>query len=370
MPEHAQLARPGEGTLLWTPSDSTRTSSHISRYLRWLTEHRALEFTAYDDLWRWSVSDLEGFWSSIWDFFQVAGPRPRRALQEIRMPGADWFPGAAVNYAEHALRRRDGRFAVIAASETRPFTTLSYAELHRQVAAVAASLRRLGIRRGDRVVAYLPNIPEALVAFLACASLGAIWASCPPEFGARSVADRFRQIEPRLLFAVDGYRFKGRPHDRRPEVMQLRAELPTVQHLVMVPYLGSGPPPSAGPGATPWPDLLAGSPPLVFEPLPFAHPLWILYSSGTTGLPKAIVQGHGGILLEHLKTLALHLDVGPEDRLFWYTTTGWMMWNFLISGLLLGATVLMYDGHAAHPDIGCLWRFAAETGMTYFGTSA
>ena len=371
MTKDAEVGTLADGKLLWQPSDVAIAASNIGRYLGWLEEERGLRFRDYEALWSWSVSDLEGFWSSIWDFFAVQSHHSyRRVLEEVRMPGAEWFPGATLNYAEHALRRHDNAPAVVAASETRSTVTISYAELHRQVAALAASLKRLGVGRGDRVAAYLPNIPEALTAFLATASLGAVWASCPPEFGARSVADRFRQIEPRLLFAVDGYRFKGRPHDRLSEVMQLRAELPTVEHLVMVPYLYDTSTPNSDPRTLAWAELLAHPASLVFEPVPFAHPLWVLYSSGTTGLPKPIVQGHGGILLEHLKTLALHLDIGPTDRLFWYTTTGWMMWNFLVSGLLRGATLLLYDGHAAHPDLGHLWRFAAETGMTYFGTSS
>ncbi len=358
-------------TPLWAPSDRERTSSNIARYLRWLEEHRGLRFAAYEDLWRWSVTDLAGFWSSLWEFFQIRGHAPAaRALEDSPMPDARWFPGATLNYAEHALCRRDDHPAVIAWSEARPPVRLTYGELYRQTAGVAAGLRRLGVRPGDRVVAYLPNIPEALIAFLATASLGAIWASCPPEFGAESVIDRFRQIEPRALFAVDGYRFKGRAVVRRPEVATLRASLPTLEHVVLVPHLRDHPPRTAGDGTILWEDLSDPAGTLDFAALPFDHPLWVLYSSGTTGLPKAIVQGHGGILLEHLKTLSLHLDLRADDRFFWYTTTGWMMWNFLASGLLLGATLLLYDGHPFHPDPGALWRFAAETEMTYFGTSA
>jgi len=360
-----------EGALLWEPSRQARVRSNMGRYLRWLAEHRDREFAGYSDLWEWSVSDLTGFWSSLWDFFQIRAHRPyAQVLADTRMPGARWFQGAELNYAEHALRRRDEHPAVIAGSETRPPVTLTYNELSRQTAAVAAALRRMGVGRGDRVVAYLPNIPETLVAFLATASLGAIWASCPPEFGLRSVVDRFRQIEPRVLFAADGYRFKGQTYDRRPEVIQLRASLPTLEHLVFVPYLKEHPPQEAVPDATHWSDLVVGRHDLAFAPVPFEHPLWVLYSSGTTGPPKAIVHGHGGILLEHLKALALHLDLTDADRFFWYTTTGWMMWNFLVSGLLLGSTLLLYDGHPGHPDLGALWRFAQETRMTYFGTSA
>jgi acetoacetyl-CoA synthetase len=368
-----KLATPriAEGALLWELSAAARARSNMGRYLQWLAEERSREFAGYDDLWRWSVSDSAGFWSSLWDFFQIrAHRRYTEVLADPYMPGARWFEGAELNYAEHALRRADDHPAVIAGSETRPSVRMTYKELCRQTAAVAAALRRMGVGRGDRVVAYLPNIPEALVAFLATASLGAIWASCPPEFGLRSVVDRFRPIEPRVLFAVDGYRFKGQSYDRRAEVRQLRASLPTVEHLVLVPYLEEQRAWDGTPDGMQWSDLAAGDDALRFTPVPFAHPLWILYSSGTTGPPKAIVHGHGGILLEHLKALALHLDLTEADRFFWYTTTGWMMWNFLVSGLLLGSTLLLYDGHPGHPDLRALWRFAHETRMTYFGTSA
>ncbi len=360
-----------EGALLWEPSDRERTGSNIARYLQWLTEHRGRHFADYDELWRWSVTDLEGFWSSLWEFFRIrAHASPVRALEDPRMPGARWFPGATLNYAEHTLSRRDDHPAVIAHSEGRPPLRLTYGELYRQSAGVAAGLQRLGVRPGDRVVAYLPNIPEALVAFLATASLGAVWAGCPPEFGAQSVIDRFRQIEPRVLLAVDGYRFKGRTFDRLPEVVKLRASLPTLEHLVLVPLLRDGSSRDVGGDTIRWEDLPDHTDTMDFAAVPFDHPLWILYSSGTTGLPKPIVQGHGGILLEHLKALSLHLDLTGDDRFFWYTTTGWMMWNFLVSGLLLGSTLLLYDGHPSHPDLTALWRFAEQTQMTYFGTSA
>ena len=345
--------------------------ANITRYRRWLKEHRGLSFESYDSLWRWSVGDLEGFWSSVWEFFGVKAHRPYvRVLGERRMPGARWFEGAELNYAEHALGRRDEHAAIVAGSETRPLITLTYAELHRQTAAVAASLKRLDVGRGDRVAAFMPNVPEALVAFLATASIGATWSSCSAEFGISSVVDRFQQIEPKVLFAVDGYRYGGKPFDRLPQVGQLVGSLPSLEATVVVPYLTERPSLDGIRGAHLWHDLFAGNPGLTFEPVPFEHPLWILYSSGTTGLPKPIVQGHGGILLEHLKTLSLHLDLGSEDRFFWYTTTGWMMWNFLISGLLLGSTVVLYDGHPGHPDLDVLWRLAQDTGTTYFGASA
>ncbi|HLW59336.1 MAG TPA: acetoacetate--CoA ligase [bacterium] len=362
-----------EGTVLWEPTAEDRSRAAITKYLAWLEARRGRAFDSYEELWRWSVTDLEGFWTSIWEFFDVRSHHPyARVLADRRLPGATWFPGAEINYAEHALRRRDEHPAVLSRSETRPPTTLTYAQLHRQTAAVASALRQMGVGRGDRVVAYMPNIPETLVAFLAAASLGAIWSSCPPEFGIRSVVDRFRQIEPNVLFAVDGYRYGGASYDRMEAVAELQRCLPTVTATVLVPYLRDAPPRDRLSSVQLWSEVADRPSPsaLEFQSVPFDHPLWVLYSSGTTGLPKAIVQGHGGILLEHLKALALHMDLTSEDRFFWFTTTGWMMWNFLISGLLLGMTVVLFDGSPHHPDLRTLWRMAEETGLTYFGTSA
>ena len=360
-----------EGTVLWQPSEEQKAQANITRYLRWLKEQKGLDFGSYDDLWTWSVTDLEGFWASIWDFFEVKGHQPyTRVLAERRMPGARWFAGAELNYAEHALRRRDDHPAVVFKSETRPLSTLTYADLYRQVAAVAAGLRGLGVRRGDRVVAYIPNIPQSLVAFLAAASIGAIWSSCSPDFGIRAVVDRFQLIEPKVLFAVDGYHYNGKPYERLAAVAEIQRHLSTLEATVLVPYLDERPATEGLGNVKLWGDLFGETEELSFEPVPFDHPLWVLYSSGTTGVPKAIVQGHGGILLEHLKALSLHLDLTSDDRFFWFTTTGWMMWNFLISGLLLGTTILLYDGSPGYPDLRALWRFAEEAEMTYFGTSA
>ena len=343
----------------------------MARLLAWLRDNKGLTFDTYGDLWQWSVTDLEGFWAAIWDFFEVKARRPySRVLAERRMPGARWFEGARLNYAEHALMRRDGHPAIMARSETRPPATLTYRQLHDEVSMVAAGLRRLGVGRGDRVVAYLPNIVETVVAFLATASIGAIWSASSPEFGTRSVVERFRQIEPKVLLAVDGYRYGGRDYPRMDAVREIRRSLPTIVRTVVVPYLAGRTSLDGLSDAIEWRELRETGRELDFEPVPFDHPLWVLYSSGTTGLPKPIVQGHGGILLEHRKTLSLHLDLNPEDRFFWFTTTGWMMWNLLIGGLLLGATVQLYDGDPGYPDLGTLWRDAEQSGTTYFGVSA
>ncbi|HEX9123221.1 MAG TPA: acetoacetate--CoA ligase [Actinomycetota bacterium] len=360
-----------EGDVLWHPSEDRITRSNLVRYLDWLRRHRGRTFEGYDDLWAWSVEDLEGFWSSIADFFELRWHRrPDAILPDRRMPGAVWFPGGELNYAEHALALRDEGTAVRFGDEAGALGSITRGELVRRVGAAAEGLRRLGVRGGDRVAAFVSNVPEALIAFLATASLGAIWSSCSPDFGVRAVTDRFRQIEPAVLIAVDGYRYGGTGYDRLPVLAEIRRELPTLRATVLVSCLRDELSAAELDGAMRWDELVSEPAEPDPVPVPFEHPLWILYSSGTTGLPKAIVQGHGGILLEHLKSLSLHCDLGPEDRFFWFTTTGWMMWNFLIGGLLLGTTVLLYDGSAGHPDLGALWRFAEATGVTYFGTSA
>ncbi len=359
---------------LWEPPAELVERARMTEYMRWLAAERDLRFDGYHELWRWSVEDLEGFWDSIWDFFGVQADGERGAVLANRaMPGAEWFPGTSLNYAEHVFSGKDDtETAILHASELRELEELTWGELRAQVAAMAGGLRALGVERGDRVVAYVPNVPEAIVAFLAIASIGAIWSSCSPDFGPASVIDRFAQIEPKVLFAVDGYRYGGKDFDRRDTIAELQAAMPTLRRTVVVPYLSAEPDLSPLRDATRWDDLLASGEgaDLSFERVPFDHPLWVLYSSGTTGLPKAIVQGQGGILLEHLKKLHLHVDAHPGDRLFWFTTTGWMMWNFLVSGLLTRAAIVLYDGSPGHPDMGVLWDLAARAGVTMFGTSA
>ena len=362
------------GELLWEPSAESVERSTMTRYMRWLADERGLEFGDYESLWRWSASEIEDFWASIWDFFEVEASAPySEVLRDHAMPGANWFPGALLSYPQHIFRNRnDADVAVRHASELRDLGELTWGELRDQVARAAAGLRELGVGRGDRVVAYMPNIPETLVAFLATASLGAIWSSCSPDFGASSVVDRFAQIEPKVLFCVDGYRYGGRDFDRTEVVAGVQSAMPTLERTVVLPYLAPEPDLSKLDRAITWDDLLASGEgaTLEFEQVPFDHPLWVLYSSGTTGLPKAIVQGHGGILLEQLKKLNLHVDAQDGDRLFWFTTTGWMMWNFLIGGLLTPASIVLYDGSPGHPHMGVLWDLAERAGMTCFGTSA
>jgi acetoacetyl-CoA synthetase len=349
--------------LLWTPSDERIERSALTAFARAVGREGP-----YDELWQWSVDDLEGFWTAIWDHFGVHASEPYEAVLGRReMPGAEWFPGSRLSYAEHLFRDKDDdAVAIRHASELRELGELTWGELRDLTARIAAGLRRLGVQRGDRVVAYIPNIPEAIAAFAACASIGATWSSASPDFGARSVVDRFAQIEPKVLIAVDGYRYGGKDFDRREVVDLLRGEMPSLEHTVLLPYLGAG----DLDGTVAWDDLVAEHEELTFEQLPFDHPLWVLYSSGTTGLPKPIVHGQGGILLEHLKKMHLHLDAGPDDRVFWFTTTGWMMWNFLVGVLLTPASIVLYDGNPGTPDLGVLWDLAEQTGMTIFGTSA
>jgi acetoacetyl-CoA synthetase len=365
-----------EGTLLWEPSGELKENARISDYMEWLKAEKDLTFGDYNQLWEWSVTDLEGFWASVWDYCDIKASKPyEKVLGERGMPGAEWFPGAELNYAEHIFRHapyRQDKPAILHQSEVRSLGEVSWDELQEKTATLAAGLREMGVGRGDRVAAYLPNIPEAVIALLACASIGAVWSSCSPDFGAGSVVDRFEQIEPEVLLAVDGYRYGGKDYDRIDVVAKLQDEIPTLQKTIVLPYLSGDPDTSGLQNVVMWDDLLAGhqGAELAFEQVPFDHPLWVLYSSGTTGLPKAIVHSQGGILIEHLKKVVLHIDLGPDDRFFWFTTTGWMMWNLVVAGLLSGSTILLYDGNPGYPDMNVLWEFAEKTGMTCFGTSA
>jgi acetoacetyl-CoA synthetase len=388
MEERTLEGKTVEPEILWAPSAEMVERSPLTRYMRWLADARDLHFEDYHALWRWSTTEIEEFWRTIWDHFEVMASgenqreledrEPDVVLEERVMPGARWFPGTELNYAEHIFRgKADDEVALVYASELRELSELRWGELREQVAAVREGLRALGVTRGDRVVAYLPNGPEAVIAFLAAASLGATWSSCSPDFGPGSVVDRFAQIEPKVLLCVDGYRYGGKDFDRLETIGEIAAQIPSLERTVVVPYLSASPDLSKleqGQSATPmtWGQLLdlGAGVELAFDRVPFDHPLWVLYSSGTTGLPKAIVHGHGGILLEQLKKGYLHLDAKPGDRVFWFTTTGWMMWNFLVGVLLTPASIVLYDGNPGTPDMGVLWDLAERTGMTCFGTSA
>ncbi len=366
---------------IWRPSDARIERAGITRYRRWLLEKRGLEFPDYESLWRWSVDKIEDFWESIWQFTGVQAHHPyRRVLEKRIMPGAKWFDGATLNYAEHALayasqpQARD-KPALVFQSELRSRTVISWSELARQTGALTGALGELGVEPGDRVASYLPNIPESVIALLAAASRGAIWSSCSPDMGPASVLDRFRQIEPRVLFAVDGYRYGGKDYDRRDTVRELVAQLPSVEAVIFIPYLDPDAQIDFGEldgrdiKVLRFADSIEHDVRPQFTPLPFDHPLWIVYSSGTTGMPKPIVHGHGGTIIENLKGLALHLDVGEHDRFFWFSSTSWIMWNLQVSTLLSGCTIIQFDGNPGYPDVTTLWKLAQDEGITFFGTS-
>ena len=367
------LTSRGYGAVLWEPDDKTVCDARVTRFMTWLAGRGTLHPAGYQDLWHWSVTDPAAFWSAVWDYFGVLGDRGDGPVLDGQvMPDVQWFGGATLNYARNALRTAwtdPDRTAIIFDSERGRAGSLSYGDLAQQVARVARGLSGLGVGPGDRVAALLPNVPEAVVGLLAAASLGAIWSSCSPDFGAQSVIDRFAQIEPTVLIVCDGYAYNGKEYSRAEMVAEVTAALPGLSAVVQVNLVGDAAPPE---GTLRWDDLgeIGTQHEPEFEEVPFAHPLWVVYSSGTTGLPKPIMHGHGGVVLEHLKALSFHQDLRPGDVFTWYTTTGWMMWNYLAGGLLAGVTIMLYDGSATYPETDRLWRLAAEHGVTYLGVGA
>ncbi|SDH95697.1 acetoacetyl-CoA synthetase [Alteribacillus persepolensis] len=363
-----------EGTFLWQPSQTSRETSQLTRYMKWLEKEKGVTHDNYEELWNWSVTDIEHFWESLWEFFDIKSSTSyTEVLDKREMPGNTWFEGAALNYAEQVFRDvTPSDTAIVSKSELRPLASMSWQELYELTSSIASALKAEGVTRGDRVVAYMPNIPETVAAFLACASIGAIWSSCSPDFGSPTVIDRFQQIEPKVLLAVDGYRYGGKNYHRIDAVKEIQKAIPSLKQTVILSYLSTNVEDASLKHAVSWQKFLnkhKGAA-LNYEALPFQHPLWVLYSSGTTGLPKAIVHSQGGIVLEHLKQVALQMDIQKGDRFFWFTTTGWMMWNLLVGGLLNQAAILLYDGSPAYPNLDVLWKFAEETEMNVFGTSA
>jgi acetoacetyl-CoA synthetase len=357
------------GELLWTPHPERAARSNLAAFERWLALRRHLRFSSYDELWRWSVTDLEAFWAAVWDYFLIQSSTPySRVLGKRQMPGAEWFPGARLNYAEHALRHeREGVEALLFKGESTPLTSVSWTELGNRVRSLATRFRELGVKPGDRVVACLPNGPEAVIGLLAAASIGAVWSGCGPDFGARGVLDRFAQLDPKLFICVAAYRYGGKSFDRRRALRQIVSGLPTLKHVICV---GEE---QGEESWSRWDELFDRAPVAAadfkFEQVAFDHPLWVLFTSGTTGAPKPIVHGHGGIVLEHLKHLHFNFDIHARDRMFFHTTTGWMMWNFLVSGLLSDVVPVFYDGSPSYPDVEVLWKLAEESQASLFAAS-
>ena len=364
---------------LWEPSATLKQQSNMTAYMGWLEAEQGLTFADYDALYQWSIDNLETFWQSIWDYFDIQSSMPyHQVLSSHTMPGAQWFEGARLNFAEHVFRARsDARPAIMAESEFRELYEVSWDELESQVARLASYLRGLGVQSGDRVAAYMPNIPETVVAFLATNSIGAVWSSCSPDFGTSSVVDRFQQISPKVLFAVDGYRYNNKAIDRLPELAQLQEALPSLEKIVLLDYVGSAPETGSGNSkveswgrALTFDNSINNATTIEFEQVPFDHPIWILYSSGTTGIPKAITHGHGGALIEFYKHASLHCDIKPDDRFFWFSTTGWVMWNIGLASMLVGGVFVIYDGNPAYPQASHLWSLAERAKLSHFGGGA
>lgn len=364
-----------EGDLLWTPSADWIANANITKFTQWLNDKRGLSFPTYDALWTWSVTETEAFWGALWDYFSIQSSAPyERVLAASHMPGAKWFPGARLNYAEHVLRQeRPGTDAVLFLSEDAPPIGIPWEVFAGQVRILATQLRALGVKPGDRVVSYMPNIPQTMVAMLAATAIGAIWASCSPDFGSQGVLDRLAQLQPKVLFCVDGYRYGGKIFDRRDQLRKVVSGLGSLESVIELAHLMPHQPLEISANSRSWESLL-DHPPIAaenfeFAQVPFDHPLWILFSSGTTGLPKPIVHGHGGIIIEMLKSLRFHMDLHPGERAFFFTTTGWMMWNFITSMLMVGVCPVLYDGNPAYPDIDVLWQMADRCHVSFFGAS-
>ena len=358
--------------VLWQPSSERQQHTHMARFIRWIADKLDPAVRDYSGLYRFSIEQPEAFWNAVWEFAEVRGARGSRFSENWpSMPGTRFFPDAKLNFAENLLRFNDDCPAIEFAAEDGARRSITYRQLNAEVARIADGLRKVGVERGDRVAAYLPNLPETVIAMLACASIGAIWSSCSPDFGVQGVLDRFGQIQPKVLFAASAYGYNGKQHDCLARLVELLPKLPSVEHVVIVPYVDLEPAMENLPGADVWEDFgqtANGTP--GFEPLPFDHPLYILYSSGTTGAPKCIVHGAGGTLLQHQKELLLHTDLHRSDRFFYYTTCGWMMWNWLVSGLAVGSTLVLYDGSPFYPDGQVLWDLIDELDIAIFGTSA